>query len=481
MRIARDLAGFTLGQADVLRKAVGKKIKELMDQQKSLLVEGMVANEIPKKTALEIWDQIETFARYGFNRSHAACYGVIAYYTAYLKANYPAEFMAALLTADLHDIDRLAIEINECKQMGIEVLLPDVNESFTRFTVVAESLAEGKPRIRFGLSGIKGVGENIAQAIITERKKQGPFESLSDFLVRIQSRDLNKKSLDSLIRSGALDRFGDRNEMLLNLEKIQQFVKENNAQASSSQDSLFNLMQEDVRQILKLENYPPADKHTYLSWEKELLGFYLSQHPFEDYQKHLEEYIVDTVTLTKQRLKGHVRVAGLVSSVKKILTKKGEVMLFVNIEDTRGSAEVIVFPSVYATTAEVWQENHMVIVSGSISDRDDECKVICNEVKSLDLTVVRQLVSSMNKLTVSVANEVKDVFVFFSKIIGAETIGQLTDVLSEHKGDQRVYLAVPINDTKFRKIETNFHVDTADGKLVDKINQITEVKFVKFM
>ncbi len=481
MRIARDLAGFTLGEADVLRKAVGKKIKELMDKQKALLVDGMMKNGISRPLANEIWAQIETFARYGFNRSHAACYAVIAYYTAYLKANYPAEYMAALLTSDLHDLDRIAIEINECRQMGIQVMLPDINESFTRFTVVAESLAEGKPRIRFGLSGIKGLGEGIARAIIAERKSGGSFSSFEDFLSRVHSKDLNKKSLDALIRSGALDRFGDRNEMLHNMERLLMFVKEYAAQAHTAQNSLFELMAEPVRPSLQLEKYPPAEKQVQLSWERELLGFYLSEHPFQDLQRELEGYIVDTHTLVKQKYTGHVRVAGLISSVKKIITKKGELMLFASIEDTKGVAEVIVFPSVYAQTSELWMENNLIIVSGTVSSRDDETKVICNEAKVITPAIVGKLIAGMHKLNMRVADEAQQLYVFFKKIIGAETIAQLTDILRGHQGEGKVYLAVPINEAKFRKIETNFTVDVHDAELVSKLNEIAEVKFVKIM
>ncbi|MCX6743478.1 MAG: DNA polymerase III subunit alpha, partial [Candidatus Parcubacteria bacterium] len=194
MEIARSLAGFTLAGADVLRKAVGKKIKTLLDEQKNKFVTGCLRNGVDKKTANEVFSFIEPFAGYGFNRSHAACYAMIAYQTAYLKANFPVEFMSALLTSDLDDIERIALEVNECRNMGIEVMAPDINESFTRFTVVAESLKEDRPRIRFGLSAIKNVGLSLTKAIIHKRKDNGPFQSLNDFLTRINDKDLNKKS-----------------------------------------------------------------------------------------------------------------------------------------------------------------------------------------------------------------------------------------------------------------------------------------------
>ncbi|MCC6639061.1 DNA polymerase III subunit alpha, partial [Candidatus Falkowbacteria bacterium] len=482
MRIARDLAGFTMGQADTLRKAVGKKIKELMDKQQKLLVDGMTNNGVPKNTALEIWEQIETFARYGFNRSHAACYGMVSYITAYLKANYPPEYMAALLTSDLDDIDRIAVEINECRQMGIDVLLPDINESFTRFTVVAQSLAQGRPRIRFGLSGIKGVGENIARTIIRVRKEGGPFTSLVDLLTRVQSRDFNKKSLDSLIRSGALDSFGDRNTLLLNIDKILAFTKEQHALANQAQSSLFSVMSSAATPQLALEPQPKLDTMTLLSWEKELLGFYLSQHPFDMYKEALGDYVVDSSTLSKQKLKGHIRVAGIVTAMKKIVTKKGDLMMFVTLEDNKGLMEVIVFPSVYAQTAHIWQENTMVIVSGTASAKDETTKVLCNEVKILNKKDIPMLVAGMKKLNpeIETGGEVS-IVIFFDKVVSAPTIDALSNVLHSKTGGKKVYLAVPIDSSKFRKIETNFLLDPHDTSILDKISKLSDVKYVKVM
>jgi DNA polymerase-3 subunit alpha len=481
MQIARDLAGFTLGQADVLRKAVGKKIKELMDEQKVKLLDGMNKKNIAKKTATEIWRQIETFARYGFNRSHAACYAVISYQTAFLKAHYPAEFMASLLTSDLDDLDRISIEISECRAMGIDVLLPDVNESFSRFTVVAESLSDAKPRIRFGLAGIKGLGDNIARAIIRERKDGGRFVSLEDFLTRISAHDLNKKSLDALIRSGALDSLGQRSEMLVNMETLLGFSKEIAQQRKSAQESLFGAMPQGSATSLQLVKGQPLEKKITLSWEKELLGFYLSEHPFADYEKELGEVITPTQQLQSSKYKGHVRVGGLITAAKKIVTKKGEIMLFATVEDTRGSIEIVVFPSVYAQTAEMWQENTLVIVSGSMSERDDEVKIIGNEVKLLDDATVKFLKNRIKKVELEVKNDLKNLVIFFNKIADNKTIGDISELLGASAGKNKVILAVPIDDKKFRKIETNFSVDLNNSALISRLNQITDVKFVKIM
>ncbi|MCD4760972.1 DNA polymerase III subunit alpha, partial [bacterium] len=280
MKIVRELAGFTYGQADVLRKAVGKKIKKLLDEQEEKVVSGLIDNGIDKKTANKIWEFIVPFARYGFNRSHAACYAMIAYQTAYLKSNYPEAFMAALLTADQDNIDRITIEIKECRKMDIEVLPPDVNESFSNFSVVENNDPNQAGKIRFGLKAIKNVGYNIAKVIIRERKENGPYKSLEDFLSRIKDKDLNKKSLESLIKAGALDSMISRGQALGNLNTILDFNKKLQNEHKSGQNNLFaDLPLSAPVFSLKLDDYDDASPENKLSWEKELMGLYISDHP----------------------------------------------------------------------------------------------------------------------------------------------------------------------------------------------------------
>lgn len=483
MEIARSLAGFTLGEADVLRKAVGKKIKTLLAEQKAKFVKNCVKNNIDKKTAEQVFAFIEPFAGYGFNRSHAACYAMIAYQTAYLKANYPAEFMASLLTSDLNDIDRIALEVAECRSMGIEVLAPDINESFTRFTVVAESLKEKKPRIRFGLSAIKNVGLNLTKAVIHERKANGPYQSLSDFLSRVKDKDLNKKSLESLIKCGALDQFGDRYEMLMNIDKLLGFIKEVHNEKISCQDSLFALSNEKIRHNLQLEKFKPVSKREKLSWEKELLGLYISEHPFSEFQAELEGYILNTMHIKKGlgMGAGNIRIAGVINTIKKIITQKGEVMLFVKIEDTYDSVETIVFPSVYNTSKENWIEGNIVIINGIISNKDGEFKVICNEVKALSLEILSDLKAKLKKLNLKIQTEAKNLFIFFKRMMNAETIARLNQILSSVSGKNKVFLAVPIDEGRFRKIETNFTANFEDQNLQKELNSLAEVRFVKLM
>jgi DNA polymerase III subunit alpha len=483
MQIARSLAGFTLAEADVLRKAVGKKIKELLIEQRNKFIKGCLNNGVEKKTAEQVFDFIEPFAGYGFNRSHAACYALIAYQTAYLKANFPVEFMASLLTSDLDDIERIALEVNECRNMGIEVMPPDINESYTRFTVVAETLKENRPRIRFGLSAVKNVGMNLTKAIIHQRKQNGPFQSLVDFLTRINDKDLNKKSLESLIKCGALDQFGDRYEMLMNMEKLLNFIKAVNNEAQTNQNSLFALSDTKIKHSLHLDKFTQTSKKEKLAWEKELLGLYISEHPFSEFQSELEGYILSSAHIKKGLGAGlgNIRIAGVINSIKKIITQKGEVMLFVKIEDTKDSVEAIVFPSVYNSTKEEWVEDNIVMVSGTLSTKDGDYKVICNEVKTLTMDIINDLKNRLKRLNLKVQKDAKDLYIFFKKVITAESIVKLNKILSSNSGGNKVFLAVPIDEKRFRKIETNFYANFDNHELQKELNSLTEVRFVKLM
>ncbi|MBP6943224.1 MAG: DNA polymerase III subunit alpha, partial [Candidatus Buchananbacteria bacterium] len=382
LQIARDLAGFSYGEADILRKAVGKKIAELLKEQEVKMLNGMVANGIDGKVAQKIWDFILPFASYGFNRSHAACYAVIGYQTAYLKANYPAEFMAALLTSDQGNSERIAIEIDECRQMGIEVMPPDVNESFSAFSVVAESLNTATPRVRFGLMAVKGLGERIVRELIRERKERGPYRNVEDLLTRVKDKDLNKRSLEAMIKSGCLDSLGERNQLLGNLDQILLYIHETHG-ANAQQDSLFGVLTMSQTAELKLQPSPPLDKRQKLAWEKQYLGLYVSEHPMGEYAESLRDFVIPCSRLRQCAPGSEVRIAGIVSSVKKILTKKGDAMLFVKIEDHSGDVETLVFPKVLEQYAHVWQQDAVIICSGKLSDKDDEPKVLCDRAVTL--------------------------------------------------------------------------------------------------
>lgn len=379
MQIARDLAGYTLPEADTLRKAIGKKIKSLLDEQAVKLVGGMIKNGIPERTAKAIWELFPPFARYGFNKSHAACYALIGYQTAYLKARYPEEFMAALLNAEVSDIERISFLIQEAKQSGLEILPPDIQKSFVNFTPEGE-------KIRFGLEAVKNVGSEITKAIIEERTRRGPFKSFEEVLLRIQHKDLNKKSIESLVKAGAFDSLGiERNQALQNMDDILRFAvaaRRNGTQSGAS--SLFGDTMPAA--ALKLKPAPPATNAEKLIWEKELIGFYLSEHPLAAHAEKLRSVgvkpIAELMAMKNERLP--VRTAGVVSKIKKIFTKSGQAMIFATIEDaSRKPIEIVVFNSVLEKTAAAWVENASVIVQGRMSPRDGEMKLICDDAKRL--------------------------------------------------------------------------------------------------
>ena len=395
MRIAQDLAGFTLAEADILRKAIGKKIEKLLMEQKDKFVDGMKKNKIDERIGVELWHWIEPFARYSFNKSHAACYAIIAYQTAYLKANYPVEYMAALLTADGSDLDRISILIEECKKMKIEVLPPDINESFSNFSVVPD-----KNQIRFGLSAIKNVGYNIVELIVNERKKNGHFNTIEDFISRVDSKVLNKKSLESLTRAGAFDNLKERNQILSNLEKLLDWAKKNQKIKESGQRGLFdNTTSVSFSNGITLDKVEPLNEYDKLMWEKELLGLYISGHPLEKYRGMLEQQTISIKKIVNDlngTATGHrnpfekyyingetVTIGGIITTIKKILTKKGDPMMFIKVQDLTETIEVVVFPSMIEKNPYAFIENKIVTITGKTDTKDGMPKVIANEVEEI--------------------------------------------------------------------------------------------------
>jgi len=406
MQIARDLAGFSMGQADVLRKAMGKKIVALLAEQKEKFVEGCVKNGVYKELAEKVFSFIEPFAGYGFNRSHAACYAMIGYQTAYLKAHWPVEFMAALLTSDQGDTDRAAIEIEECRNMGLKIMAPDINESFGTFTVVTAGTKENRivgvkekvNTIRFGLKAIKNVGEHIVEEIIKERKQHGPYQDVFDLLARITDKDLNKKSLESLIRSGALDSFGERGQLLSNIERLLNFNKELAKSKDNHQGSLFTDLPTINLNTITLNPAPPVNQSEKLNWEKELLGLYVSEHPYNTFRPYLVNYALPLVALNKHKGDDRVIVAGIIASIKKIITRSGDSMLFVKIEDAATSVELLIFPRLYKESQALWQEGRAIITDSKVSEKDKEIKVLVNRVTLLDPAYPQKSVDDFKRL-----------------------------------------------------------------------------------
>jgi len=380
MQIAKELANFTLSEADVLRKAIGKKIKKLLMAQKEKFIEGAKSNGIRENIAQQIWHWIEPFASYSFNKSHATCYATIAYQTAYLKSHFPVEFMASLLTSEKADVERIGFLIEECKKMGVKVLPPDINESLENFTVVPPQM------IRFGLSAIKNVGSNVVEVIVKERKGSGPYPSIADFVNRVNSKDLNKKSLESLIKAGAFDKLLERNQLLFNLENLLEWSRETQRMKFNGQKGLFDglsLSQPVFRSGIKLTPTIPASQAEKLSWEKELLGLYVSSHPLEKLQKSLEKKALAISKINSALINHQVRIGGIISKIKKIITRTGKPMLFLSLEDLTSKIEVVVFPGIIEKNPAAFQENKIVLVSGRIDNRDGVPKLIADTIEEI--------------------------------------------------------------------------------------------------
>jgi DNA polymerase-3 subunit alpha len=390
LTIARELAGYSWIEVDKFRKAVGKKIPKIMAAQKEKFIKGCIETSgWSKEKAQKIWSWIEPFAAYGFNKAHSVSYGRVAYQTAYMKANYPVEYMAAVLTADAGDTEKIFESINECKRMDISILPPDINESLGDFTVVDDyGKLSTNPKevisIRFGLYSIKNFGEGIANSIIEEKEKNGKFKSLSDFLDRIHDKNLNKKSLESLIKCGAMDKLGERGELLHNLEGLLAYNREGNGQ-SKNQDSLFSGMSDKATiPTLKLEETPEASQAEKLLWEKELLGLYISGHPLDKYRKKLEDR-KQTITRTKTALyEGMMTVvAGIIDEAKEITTKKGDRMAFLTISDFEDTIEIVAFPDAYRKYKDLLYGEKCVSIKGRVSKRNGETSVIVETVSEL--------------------------------------------------------------------------------------------------
>jgi len=466
MQIARDLAGFTMGEADVLRKAMGKKILALIAEQKIKFIEGCVNNGISSEIAERVFSFIEPFAGYGFNRSHAACYGIISYQTAYLKANFPAEFMAALLTSDQDNIDRIAIEAGECREMGIEVLAPNINESFEDFAVIVDD--DGTERIRFGFNAIKNVGHVIAHEIVEERKRNGKYKSLGDFLQRVETKDLNKKSIDALAKVGALDEIGERNQIVESMENILTFVKNIQKNKNSNQVSLFGESVLETPAVQLLEALP-ADKKQKLKWEKELLGLYVSGHPALEYQSYIEKVATPLDKLSSELVGQKITVGGIVQKVQKILTKNQQTMYFVTIEDMKGKIELLVFPKVLERIASMWEEEKAIITTGRLSDKDGAYKLIVDDAKEINQAELENdsRIEATKTKHQKIKDENKKLIITLPDDAKPEIIQELSQLLKTcQTGNCKVFL-----HHKTNKLETPFSIEY-NHEIFEKIKNI---------
>lgn len=401
MRIAQDLCGFTGGQADTLRKAIGKKKRDVMAKLKKDFIEGAIKTSNADKQFVEdLWKQLEGFADYAFNKSHSACYGLISYWTAYLKAHHPEAFMAALMTSNYGDIDKLAIDIAECRKMGIDVLAPDVNESFLEFAVVP-----GTKQIRFGMAAIKNVGKGAVEEILRAREGGGKFASIEDFATRVSTRSVNRKTWDSLARAGAFDSFHPRDHILHNLDKILAYGSKIQKDVDSGQADLFGGSLQDMSR-LEMDKPPQiTPEREQLLWERELLGLYLSNHPLEPYRVYLDEQVAPIAKLNVDMDGAKVEVGGLVTTVREIVTKKGQKMAFVGIEDFEGELEMIIFPGIYSDKTELFVPDTVIKVSGKLNSKDrdgkdtGELKILVDDASILSEADIKGYKSSGKKVS----------------------------------------------------------------------------------
>jgi len=471
LEIAREFAGFTYAEADILRKAVGKKIKELLDEQREKFIKSAIENKgIDKITSEKVWDFIEPFARYGFNRAHAACYAMIAYQTAYLKANYPADFMAALLTSDEGRTDRLAIEVAEAAAMDMEVLPPDVNESDESFTVVATPEGDA---IRFGLGAIKNVGHNAITAILAERQRDGAFIDLANMFSRVDPKNLNRKSVDSLARAGAFDNLGERQQILTNADKLLSFSRTLHKERDVGQQGLFGDMATAPAPRLTLEASNPAAKEEKLKWEKELLGMYISEHPLTEHQAALSKIATPIGELPQVVNEQTVRIGGVISKINKIITKKGAPMLFVEIEDLTGTCEALVFPTTLEKTAEFWNDGEMIILEGKLSDKDGDSKVLTDKVWHLTEEAMKTFNAAPRASRKAGApTTIKSVIIHVTAGSDRDALEELRSILTQHNDPEGVpvELVIPHSGTK-AKLQTEFRF-TPDASALKVIRDL---------
>ena len=437
MQIVQVLAGFTLGQADILRRAMGKKKHDVLMSQKENFLKGAKDNGVDDKLAETIFDLLLHFADYGFNKSHSAAYALVSWRTAYLKAHYPQEFMAAILTS-LMTSNKIGEYIEQCKHMGIDILPPDINASRDTFTV-------DKNSIRFGLAAVKNVGENALKTIVDIREKDGLFKSLEDFCSRVSSRCINKRALENLIKCGAFDSLGyNRAQYMAVLDQAMDLGSRRQKDLASGQMDLFGDFMEEEDSIDKLEmpKMQEFPKIELLNMEKEITGFYITGHPLEEYREKIQ-YLTTIESLEKQKDGKYISVAGIIRKAKRVTTKKGDMMCFLEIEDFLGVVEVIVFPKTFYDNINYLVPDIPVVVRGKLDKSDDNNKIIADKVIGLE--------DYTPEFCIIVKPEQED-NAFFSKI---------TETLQENAGPCPVYMYF-MSSKKMIKGNREFWIDGSE-------------------
>ena len=439
IQILQRVAGYSAGEADLVRKAIGKKKRDIMQAEEPKFMSSSLKQGLSEKQAKELWSQIQPFADYSFPKAHATSYAQISYWTAYLKAHYPDAFMAALMTADYDNIDRLAIEINECNHLGIEVLLPDISESFEEFGIIA-----GQNKIRFGLKAIKNVGTAAAEEIVRARGDK-PFTSIEDYLTRVNPRIVNKKALESLIKTGAFDRFYERQLLLDNLELMLVYASKFQKQVESNQLNLFNEASSDSSHLVssKIElkkSESGGDHHKYLSWERELLGLYISEHPLSEIADYLKVNCLPLSKIHDLNNDTPVTVGALITEVKEIMTKSGQRMAFLKIEDLTGEVEMVVFPRVYAQLADRLSRDKIYKFRALVSSRSSN---VGDNSKSLVLESIEYIEESARRSGGnSQTKEDKQLYIKLKDTSDDKILSSLKTTIDKYLGETKVILVL---------------------------------------
>ena len=448
--IVRAFAGYTLGQADIFRKAMGKKIAGAMKKERSNFIEGALKLGYPEKVADEVFSLIEPFAGYAFNKAHAVSYALVAYQTAYLKANYPVEYMTALLTSYLGHSEKLATAFGECRNLGIQVLSPCINHSELDFAI--EEQEDGAMAIRFGLSGIKNVGTNAVEPLVEERNKNGAFASIEDLCRRVNLSAINRRALESLVKAGAFDVFGDRGTLLAGLPKVMSLSERQQKLKSTGQTTMFDLWGSEAETPLpnlEFEVSQVALKEK-LGWEKELMGVYLSEHPFSPYatQAKADADIVLCGQIDEEMEDKTAVVAGMVASVRNLTTRDGKASVSAALEDMEGSIEVVAWPRVYAASKELWQEGNILLVQGKIKARGDSVQLVADSVSTYELNTrpeEKDLIQFSSHDT-GTSEDRKRVILHMDQTedeeADLERLDHLINVLKKYPGDDKVGMVV---------------------------------------
>ena len=447
MQIAQVISGFTLAEADNLRKGVGKKKPELIEEARGKFIEGAVKLGVSKKVAEEIFEMIRTFGRYGFNKSHSTAYAIIAFQTAYLKVHYPVHYLASLLTGELNDTGKISQYISEARQMGIDVLAPDVNRSGAYFK------AEGKS-ILYALSAIKNVGESAAKIIEEERIKNGPYKSIFDFTTRVDLRLVNRRVIESLIKSGAMDCFSSTRKSLFNsLDRVLDYGSSIQIDRQKGQNILFDMSDEEFTSINKPEikeekEWNSAELSIY---ERDALGFYFKSHPILKYESLFENGIMRISDCLQYGKTMAVSIMGVVSQKKKITTKDNKEMAFITVEDLTGSIEVIIFPSVFERFRNYIESSEVIIVTGKFEGE----KIFADRLSNPE-DFKRNVVTQLHLLIKDKAKE--------------EELVKIRDLLIKHKGKCNVFIHIPELEKRSRSIKAStFLLVEPEESLISKL------------